>query len=311
MRILYLEPHHGLGNRLIMILSALRICRRVGYSLQVIWRNNMAGEASEFHYFAPLDTYFCIDAIFISHLPPGINVHIPKYLSEDRSIIDETTFDGQNVYISGWTHFLLLPQDLTETGKIQFTIELQQIASVSLRPMSLLQEWINRCYPLDDKSVGPFFLLGVHLRGGGHLGGGPLGTNPGLTNNIPNLKTVLDNLDRLLPSSNGSDSVFVGGAPSQLSEVRKFVESKGFKVYSDPNFAQIKTQDYFTSEPTLQSDLNACRDFYLLMKCINVFTSFETTFGNFAAILGGADRYVTYQGKLVKMPPYALTGSGV
>jgi hypothetical protein len=304
--IFYLEPCFGLANRLLMTVSAYRYSLKLGHELRVVWRSQVAGLASAPHFYGPLDDYFKVPFKVQTDDPDGHFVFLPKSISQDRTVYDPASMTGVNVYVMGWKHLILFPMDLYEGAHFDLTSELQQAGSQVLAPTRMLEEHICRTIPNLAQAYSRNFDMGIHLRGGGHIAQ----DDSDFYSNLALYETMTRHLDCLLPRNNASFRVFVCGDPNYCLRLRAFLLGLGVDVIT-PEDLRSNPLDYFSDKPSRGSDLNAFRDFYMLTKCRNILTNLNSTFGSFAALLAGADRYITVKESIIKLPHYALSGSGL
>jgi len=318
MPVIYLEPMFGLANRLIMIISAIRFAQAVGHELEVIWHNELVGFGSNPHFAGPLDQFFPDLARFSSRRPENISLFFPKSLAPFRTVYDPRTFLHTDVFISGWTHFILLPHDFEEGAGRLLTKDLRDIAN-----KRLLNGFRLNSQSSDLRLVSDFLLaeslrgfdLGIHIRTDKFISTTDR-DDPSFLSRELTESDFYELIRKYTVDASRPLRIFVCGVSSvSIEGVSNIALQFGHSVFSLPHAIResaisIEASSLYNSISVV-SDFAQCLDFVLLSRCNLVVTWAPSTFGGLASLVAGKGRVVKMNNQLQLIGSDVFSGLGL
>jgi len=140
MPILYCEPTYGLGNRLMMIASAIRLSKKWDYELVIVWKDHSMS--------CDYNAIFGEKFNYITESPS-----LPSYPTDlyPRVFINYDEIKGNDLYIKGF-HFIFSLDDLN-TPPAQITNELKHSWHEIVPSNEVLDKYLRNSFD-----------LGIHVR---------------------------------------------------------------------------------------------------------------------------------------------------
>jgi len=309
-RKLYLAPIYGLCNRLIMIASAMRICKQSNLELEIVWTDQDHPFSERRHFWGPLSSYFETDLLQSTFPLVGENVYMPKSMRQDRFVLTNSDLCRDSLYILNWTHAILKESDLT-ISKENLTHQINCCLRDLCKPSKDVIEYAAKHYPngfilAKEKQDAPDF-IGLHIRKGAIIN-----TNDMIVmghHDIPNFEIFVATLKVLRQT--GIQKVFISSQRKEdTEELVALLNLHGIETLNH------KT-DHFPEAPLNNENqpehiTKAVCDFLGLANSRHVISSTASTFGAVAAMLTGNSRYiVSRQNNLVVANSFIMSGSGL
>lgn len=284
-----------------MILSAARLAKKYSRELVLVWGEKVIPFHEATHFVGLLSEYFETGIREIDFPLQGEEVYIPKATISSRYVISESDFLYRNLYIAGWTHFILVENDFS-LSPLGLTSELRDALLEILNPTPYMQDYINLNYiGLTDFAES----LGVHCRSGGHI------SLTDTMHSIPSPSFIYEAACRVMEEKNLSTVLLCGQDKTQLSLLSDLFSSRGLSV------VHHRLDDFPTASAdgsnTRRHVQQAVADLILLSRSTHVLSSANSTFGAVASLASGRCRFIL-QGSDAKMyclPSEVFSGSGL
>jgi hypothetical protein len=297
----YLQPIFGIGNRLSMICSAVRYCNKIGYELVIVWKKELTPFSENIHFHSNFSEIFESRIKEIKNKPYGEIVYIPKSEINERTIFDPDKFNGRDVFVDDWTHFILFPEDIVLPSD-DLTVELSQCLRSIIQPTRILSDYIK----IIDYSCPTLQLydLGIHIRKGAHIGLNDVSSQKKF--NIPDA-IILGTLEQLLNKRPEIKSVFICGQDYNTIElISKMLINRGITC----NYRKI--DDFKSVDSSISDTLNMAADFLALTNCSLILSSENSTFGAIASLANRSNRLIlTEDDNLIEINSNVFSGSGL
>lgn len=288
-----------------MITSASRIAELKNYELVIIWMETIVpGGAKHFH--GTFSTYFSSGISETAWPLTGEKVSLPRRIGEDAFILDDSIFDGSDIYLGDYfTHNVFLKSDFLE-GRIALDTHYYAHKRQVLTPSESTALYLRENYVSDNGFEDEF--LGIHIRKGGILSN--IIVDYVEAHNISNSMIAVSALKVLTHLS--KKSVFICGQDyHDVAEVAFLLRNFGISVmcHSKESFPKPPAPDH-TNSPA--HSLKAVADLITLQKSCNVLSTYFSTFGSYASIRPNNIRYIIFpDGNIASYPTTLLSGSGL
>ena len=285
-----------------MILSAARLAKKYSRELVLVWSEKEIPFDTATHFVGPLYEYLETGISEISFPLQGEEVYIPKVATSSRYVISESDFLYRNLYIAGWTHFILVESDFS-LSPLGLTSELRDALLEILNPTPYLQDYMTLNYiGLDNFAE----TLGVHCRAGGHI------SPTDMTSYSVPPQTIYEAACRVMEEENLSTVFLCGQDKTQLSLLSDVFRSRGvYVVHHRLDDFPTATTDRSNTRHHVQQ---AVADLILLSRSTHILSSALSTFGAVASLASGRCRFVLHgldKKTLYRLPSEVFSGSGL
>jgi hypothetical protein len=284
---LFLTPLFGLGNRLIMITSALRIAEKMDYELVIVWlEDHIYGGDKHFH--GPFSTYFSANIDETTFPLREKRVFLPRPTGEAIGgfTICDSTFDGTDLYILEWTHNIFLSSDQRLSTQL-LTSQLFDYLARVINPTERIHRYISENYECTDRfEINNY--LGIHIRKGANISNGA--TDYLVAHSISNSAIAMAAL-RVVQHLSITSVFICGQVHNDIREVVMVLRSFGLAImsHSAATFPFQPGADHVNS--AVHSD-KMITDFVLLQKSRHVLSSSLSTFSALASFRPRGLRFV-------------------
>jgi len=287
-----------------MITSAFRVAELKGYELSLVWSEHVTDHGQHFH--GPFSYYF--DSEFQESRPPlrGVNVRLPKPVEGYSFTLDDSIFDGHDIYVSEWTHNIFLSSDLANYSFNTLTDSYYDYLNRVTLPSVAVKSYMNQHYEIDE-GFDRLNFLGVHVRKGAFIGNldHAFSNAQAISNSLISLSTlrVLKYLNR--------DSVFLCGQnPQDIEEVCLWLRCFGVKLMT--HSTQSFPPPPMTASNSPIHSVKAVADFVTLRSSANVLSTSTSTFGALASLRPSNIRFIMKpDGSIAVLSTILGSGSGI
>jgi hypothetical protein len=288
MPVLYCQPINGLANRMMFMLSAMRIARRLNYEFIPIWdREAVVDDSTMGCSFQ--DLFESLDAN--SKKTDGLN--LTEYSTElGRNILDTSSINGGDIFIKGF-HFIFDLNDilLFNNDPSYSRIITKEIQSEwrSLRPIDNFIHYVEQ-----DK-----FDLGIHIRRSTHI----KSVNPDFAKDwsVPSDARLVDLLIQTIENENIKRIFLCSASMQTIDFIASHLRSYDLKVSNTSNW-----------DLDVSSVQDAFKDFLTLTSCRLMFRNRESTFSALPSLLGSTKEFVySDNGELTELVPLIFNGAGL
>lgn len=264
---LYCKPENNFANRIITIISSMRLAAIWNYHFVLVWEIDK-DKSPVFH--QCLSDFLNLQFDVIRQLPRGITVNLPESVSLNGPSFYKRPESACDVLLSSWNHLSYDFSDATRP-KEEITDELIAFASRVLVPNNRLND-LGKF--LGYHSISPD--IAIHWRSGAWVidGSG--------TSCLTDVKTMSNLVIRVLFESHANQIFICGSSPSEVVELANLIAESG-------RSADISISRATSFEPSFVNTGIAILDFLTLKKARLVINSGVTTFSSFAALLGGSE----------------------
>jgi hypothetical protein len=285
-----------------MITSALRIAEQVGYQLVLVWSEDTAHGK---HFHGPFSDYLSAEIPEVSFPLRGEIVKHPIPTGQSGYVLEESTFDGTDIYIGEWTHNIFLSSDYLIDNE-SLTRHYYEFIKKVLQPSANTNLYIQNNYD-SDHGFNRDDYLGIHVRKGAFVGKHI--PDFGAAQSVNNATIAIAAI-RVLNHLSKS-SVFLSGQNlSDIEEISQILRAFGVKIMTHvKNTFPSPPVDHVNSPTHI---LKAFGDLLMLQNSSNVLSTVGTTFSGFASIRPAGKRFlITSDGSVVQLSTNLRSGAAI
>ena len=292
-----MEPVFGLGNRLIMIASALRLAELYERNLVIIWSEKLVPLHEKRHFEGKLSRFLETNIPELDYPIGGGTFYIPK-METRRYCLKEEHLENDNIYVFGWTHFVLSTNDLYLEPR-DLSSEMRTYLKRILRPTLETSTYIKDNYTLLSGEY-----LGIHCRGGAHISAAD-----NLKYNTPS-NIIFKGALHVLSQYNLNAVMLSGQDVQLLAELVDMFKSAGISVSHHilDRFAPVSP----LGDNNTSNIFQAIADIILLSQSRVVLSTASSTFGAVASLCAGPERFLFRSpSELISIESEVFTGFGL
>lgn len=284
---IYCAPKYNLGNRLITILSWVRIARMWDYDFVLIWPTT----PDEGCFVSCFGELFKADFEINRSLPSNLVVQTPRFTSQFSRHFALRPSIATDVYACDWKHFVFDESDLSNFSTIAFTEDIRRVASNILNLTDRVVAIGQALGYTDEKK----WRIAIHNRGNAWLyNGWTQGT-------LGSVESLVAAAGHIIKEIEGEKSIFV--ASGDITEGVAIAES----------LSNLSKDIFLTRAhsfvPSFLNHCLACLDLLAISRSQVVINSGVTTFSSLGALIGNAILYTIIDNKTYAKRS-ALVGSG-
>ena len=266
----------------------------------LVWSEKVVPYHEATHFVGLLSEYLETGIREIMFPLQGEEVYIPE-VKTSRFCLSEGDFLYRNLYIAGWSHFILVKTDLFLSPNA-LTSELRGNLLKILNPSPNVLHYIDSNYLGLGHSAES---LGIHCRSGGHVHHSKAGLF-----DAPAL-SIYEAACRIMDEKHLSRIFMCGQDKNLLSFLVNLFNAQGVPI----------THHRLDDFPTAATDFSNTRshvnqavaDLVLLSKSTHILSSANSTFGAVASLATGANRFILMpaNNEVLCLPSEVFSGFGL